>query len=132
MSARPHGPSVLVIDDDAMLRRALVRGLRRRYAVTERDDAEVALSEIANGQRYDAILCDLTLAGMSGRQFILALSCIVPAQAERAIILTGVARSAIDEELLAIVGTRFVEKPATIAEIDLVLDEIFGAHARAA
>ncbi|MBX3231531.1 MAG: response regulator [Labilithrix sp.] len=115
-----------------MLRRALVRGLKRRYSVNERDDAEVALTEIANGQRYDAIICDLTLGGMSGKQFILALDRILPEQAARALILTGVARSNVDDDLLAIIGTRFVEKPATLSEIEIVLGEILCTHARAA
>lgn len=129
---QPVGPCVLVIDDDAMLRRALVRGLKRRYTVNERDDAEVALAEIANGQRYDAIICDLTLGGMSGRQFILALEKILPEQAARAIILTGVARSTLDDDLLAVIGSRFVEKPATLSEIEIVLGDVLGAEAEAA
>ena len=119
------GPTVLVIDDDPMLRRALVRGLKRRHVVVERDDAEVALSEIANGVRYDAIICDLTLGGMTGRQFIFALHSILPEQAARTVILTGTSRATLDDPLLAIVGSRFVEKPATLSEIELVLDDVF-------
>jgi two-component system NtrC family sensor kinase len=126
------GPSVLVIDDDAMLRRALVRGLKRRHVVVERDDAEVALAEISNGVRYDAIICDLTLGGMTGRQFLFALNAILPEQAARTLILTGTSKAALDEPLLDIIGPRFVEKPATLSEIELVLDDVFVGQARAA
>jgi len=131
-SLRPVGPCILVIDDDAMLRRALVRGLKRRYTVNERDDAKVALAEIAAGQRYDAIICDLTLGGMSGKQFIVALDKILPEQAARTIILTGLSKTTLDDELLDIIGPRFVEKPATFSEIEMVLDDALGVQARAA
>jgi CheY-like chemotaxis protein len=129
---QPLGPRVLVIDDDAMLRRALVRGLKRRHEVIETDDAEVALAGIASGERYDAIICDLTLGGMTGRQFLFALHALLPEQAAKVVILSGASKSVLDEPLLDIVGPRFVEKPATLNEIELVLDDVFGAHAHAA
>jgi CheY-like chemotaxis protein len=126
------GPRILVIDDDAMLRRALVRGLKRRHTVVEHDDAEVALAEIANGARYDAIVCDLTLGGMTGRQFVLALNAILPEQAQRVIILTGVSKLTLDEAILDVIGPRFVEKPATLQEIEMVLSDVVGPTAHAA
>ena len=130
--ALDSGSRVLIIDDDAMLRRALVRGLKRRHAVVETDDAEVALAGIANGERYDAILCDLSLGGMTGRQFLVALHAILPEEAAKVVILSGTARACLDEPLLAIVGPRFVEKPATLDEIELVLEDLCRTHARAA
>jgi CheY-like chemotaxis protein len=126
------GPRVLIIDDDATLRRALARGLKRRHPVVEAHDAEVALAGIANGDRYDAILCDLNLSGMSGRQFLFALHAILPEEAGKVVILSGTAKACLDEELLAIVGPRFVEKPATFDEIELVLEDLCRTHARAA
>lgn len=126
------GPRILVIDDDAMLRRALVRGLKRRHAVVEMDDAEVALAGIANGERYDAIICDLNLGGMNGRQFVFSLQALFPEQASKVVILSGVARASLDDALLNVIGTRFVEKPATLSEIELVLCDVFGAQAHAA
>lgn len=126
------GPRVLVIDDDAMLRRALVRGLKRKHAVVEMDDAELALASIVRGDRFDAIICDLNLGGMTGRQFLLALHAIFPEQAARVVLLTGAARTSLDDTLLDIIGPRFVEKPATLGEIELVLDDVYGAQARAA
>ena len=126
------GSRVLVIDDDAMLRRALVRGLKRRHEVVERDDAETALAEIAKGARYDAIVCDLTLGGMTGRQFVLALNAILPEQAQRIIILTGLSRATLDDAVLGVIGPRFLEKPASLQELELVLGDIVGSEARAA
>lgn len=126
------GPKILVIDDDAMLRRVLTRGLRRRHVVEEREDAAVALTEILGGARYDAIVCDLGLTGMTGRQFVLSLNAIAPEQAAKVVILTGSSKDSLDEVLLAVVGSRFVEKPATLNEIELVLGEVCGARANAA
>lgn len=126
------GPRILVIDDDAMLRRALVRGLKRHHTVVEMDDAEIALAGIVSGDRYDAIICDLTLGGMTGGQFVVSLRDMLPEQADRVIILTGSSRASLDDALLEIIGPRFVEKPATLSEISLVLDDVLGARARAA
>lgn len=127
----PVGPRVLVIDDDAMLRRALVRSLKRRYEVTERDSAEVALNEIAKGERYDAIICDLNLGGMSGRQFLLELHAQLPELAAKVIILSGTSKLTLDEAVLQIIENRFVEKPATLGEIELIIGDVIAVRAAA-
>ena len=129
LSVRPPvGPRVLVIDDDAMLRRALVRGLKRRNEVVERDDAEVALNEIARGERYDAIICDLALGGMSGGQFLLELHAMLPEQAQRVVILSGTSKLTLDDDILEVLENRFVEKPATLGEIELVLGDVIAVR----
>ena len=123
-----HSPRVLLIDDDAMVRRALVRGLKRKYAVTELADAESALALIAGGARFDAILCDLNLAGMSGRDFFLYLDAKDEDQARRVVILTGNFAAGLfgDRE------PRFLEKPASMAMIDAALADLVSPDMRAA
>ncbi len=109
---------MLVIDDDEMVRKALTRALRRRYAVTEQRDAESALLMIQSGVRFDAILCDLNLNGMSGRELVLELDDTIPEQAKRVILMSGNGREAMDEELRLVVQSRFIEKPASFAQIE--------------
>ena len=125
-------PALLVIDDDRMLRRALVRVLRRKYDVTEVDDAESALALLDAGQRFDAILCDLNLQGMSGRHFVMALEAIHDVHASRVVVLSGSARDSLDEAFLTIVADRFIEKPAMAGQIEGVLADVVGQAARAA
>ncbi len=119
---------VLVIDDDDMVRRALVRGLRRKYAVTDLRDAESALALIEAGARFDAILCDLNLAGMSGPDFFLNLD---DDQANRVVILSG-NPGGMDDARFAGREPRFLEKPAPMAVIEALLMAMFDSGARAA
>lgn len=122
------GPCVLVIDDDDMVRRALVRGLRRKYAVTDLRDAESALALIEAGARFDAILCDLNLGGMSGPDFFLNLD---DEQASRVVILSG-NPDGMDDPRFAGREPRFLEKPSPMAAIEAILVDMFDHGARAA
>jgi CheY-like chemotaxis protein len=115
---------VLVIDDDEMVRRACVRALRRRYTITELRDAESALSLIRSGTRFDAILCDLNLDGMSGRELLMQLRLLHPDQARRTIIVSGSPRNSMDEHLLEAVETRYIEKPAPLSMIENVISDV--------
>jgi CheY-like chemotaxis protein len=115
-------PRVLVLDDDAALRRMITRMLRRRFEVADVADADEALALVRGGQRFDMILVDLCLDGMSGRTFCTRLREIAPDQAIRAVIHTG---SAPREE-----GERFLRKPAPAFAYDAVFDAIVGNYGR--
>jgi two-component system KDP operon response regulator KdpE len=65
--------SVLVVDDERQIRRALSLNFRARgYVVTEAVSGEAALAQIADG-RPDIVLLDLGLPGMDGITVIEAL-----------------------------------------------------------
>ncbi|MBX3209317.1 MAG: response regulator [Labilithrix sp.] len=136
-SVRPGPPSVasspciLVIDDDDMVRRALVRGLRRKYAVTDLRDAETARALITAGTWFDAILCDLNLAGMSGADFFVNLQALDEQQASRVVILSGNPDGREDPRFAGR-EPRFLEKPSSIATIEAMLVDLFHQGARAA
>ena len=125
-------PSVLLIDDDPMVRRALVRVLRRKFSVMELGDAESALDLLDQGVAFDAIVCDLNLTGMSGRSFLVTLEAMHDPHAERTIILSGTTRDCLNDPYLEGLGARFVEKPATGAQIERVLADIVRERSRAA
>ena len=62
-------PTVLVVDDDAALRRMLTLTLREYgYAVCSAADGEAALREVSLGHP-DAIILDLEMPVMGGREF---------------------------------------------------------------
>ena len=106
-----------------MVRRSLVRGLRRNRTVVDLRDAESALVLLANGERFDAIVCDMNLDGMSGREFFLALETIAEDQARRVVILSGDPTS-LDPALFGELPPRFLEKPVPVAMIEAVLAEL--------
>lgn len=56
---------VLVVDDEAPIRRALVRQLGASYDVTAADGAEAAL-RLLDEQPFDAIISDMHMPGMDG------------------------------------------------------------------
>ncbi len=125
-------PRVLLIDDDDMLRRVIVRTLKRKYTVTEARDAESALALLEGGAKFDAILCDLNLIGLSGRQFLMHLDVCDPVHADRTIILSGSPRDSMDEEFLDVIDIRFVEKPASANRIESMITHVVTGHAHAA
>ncbi|HHH31641.1 MAG TPA: response regulator, partial [Polyangiaceae bacterium] len=62
--SEPSGLRVLLVDDDAMVRRSVLRMLRD-HDVTAATSGHEALERCAE-QRFDVILCDVMMPGMSG------------------------------------------------------------------
>ena len=80
---------ILVIDDEPMLIRALARILGTVHEVTGKTDAPAALALIEGGQRYDVIICDLMMPGMSGMTFYERLQEVAPDMARRVVFASG-------------------------------------------
>jgi len=57
---------ILVIDDEPAVAAAISRMLRD-YDTSAETDPRRAVDRIAHGERFDLILCDLNMPGMSGR-----------------------------------------------------------------
>ena len=82
-------PSVLVVDDEAQLRRVLERALTRQgYRVVAAGSAETAY-ELLAVEPVDAVLLDIRLPTMSGLALYLAIVNRWPALAGRIAIMTG-------------------------------------------
>jgi two-component system NtrC family sensor kinase len=90
---------LLIIDDDSQILRALERMLRRPgYEVVTASGASEAFARLAADERFDAIVCDLHLAGMDGATFYSKLS---PMHAERVVFITGGACNGNDADFLS-------------------------------
>jgi len=81
-------PRVLVIDDDALVGKAIGRVLRP-FRVTFAQSATGALARIQAGGDFQAIVCDLFMPGMNGMQFHQELTSFAPPLASRIVFLTG-------------------------------------------
>jgi len=66
MEEKPH---VLIVEDDAFYREFLERTLMGEYTIHVAEDGRQALSKVEQ-HTFDAILCDLRLPGMSGKDLI--------------------------------------------------------------
>jgi PAS domain S-box-containing protein len=108
---QPRRARVLVIDDDEMIRTAISRALSSAHDLTSFDNATAALEAIAAGTRYDIILCDLMMPGMTGMEFYERLRVLVPEQIERLVFLTGGTFTLHAQQFLDSVPNVCLEKP---------------------
>ena len=98
---------VLVVDDDPVMHR-LMRQMLRSCEVETASGGEEALALLAGGARFDVLLCDLNMQGMSGLQFHRAL----PAELrQRLLLVTGGATSEADGRALAELSGQVLQKP---------------------
>ena len=82
-------PRVLIVDDEAALRRTLERVLRGMgYDVVTAADAQLAY-EVLDETDVDLVLLDLHMPQMSGDTFFLALVRRWPRLADRIVLMTG-------------------------------------------
>ena len=102
---------ILVVDDDPLVGGTLLRVLRSEHDVTVTDTADDALKRIADGDRFDVILCDLMMPVVTGMDFHARLSEVVPDQADRIVFLTGGAFTPSARAFLDRVRNERLEKP---------------------
>jgi DNA-binding response OmpR family regulator len=109
------GGRILIIDDEPMVRDTLGQVLvDEGYVVDTAVDGEDALDRVHEA-RPDAILLDLMMPGMNGRQFLLALR-NEPAYAEvPVLIMTAV--HGLEVNLASIGASEVVEKPFQVEDL---------------
>ncbi len=101
---------LLLIDDEPAVGSAVSRLLRNLYEVHVTQDAREALKRLSHGEKYDAILCDLMMPGMSGMDFLVELERLAPELAPRTGLMTG----GVNPQAREFVGRRareLLEKP---------------------
>ena len=81
-------PSILILDDEPGMLRAMKRWLGKRAQVTTTDDPAEALRMLAVGD-FDLVLCDCNMPRMGGFEFASAARQLVPEMAKRIVIMTG-------------------------------------------
>jgi CheY-like chemotaxis protein len=112
----PTGAIVLVVDDEADVRRVLARTLQRAgYRVVEADSAEAALATVEQ-QAVDLVLTDLQMPGMGGIGLIRELRARGTPLARRLVVCTG------SGELLADLDgagepPEILAKPCSVSEL---------------
>jgi PAS domain S-box-containing protein len=107
--AAPRG-RVLVIDDDPLVGRSMARLLQGAHEVTVLISPADAVSRLARGERWDAILCDLMMPELSGMDVEERLLETAPDVVPRIVYLTGGAFTDRAREFLA-AGRPYLEKP---------------------
>ncbi|QRN96079.1 PAS domain S-box protein [Archangium violaceum] len=80
---------ILVVDDEPYVTRALQRSLTPEHEVATVNGARAALKMLDGGSRFDLILCDVMMPGMTGMDLYAELNRFAPDQAQRVVFMTG-------------------------------------------
>lgn len=106
----PRRARILLIDDDPLIGEAVRESLLEHdvVALTRVSDA---LERLTGGERFDLILCDLMMPGMTGMELHETLLTVAPASAARMVFLTGGAFTPLAEAFLAQVPNARLDKP---------------------
>jgi CheY-like chemotaxis protein len=123
-AAEPGRARVLVVDDDARCARSLERLLGATHDVSTATSPADALTAIAGGARYDAILCDMMMPGLDGQAFYEELGEVAPELTRRVVFMSGGTFTERTEAFLRRTTAPTLEKPLLVpalrAAIDLV------------
>jgi CheY-like chemotaxis protein len=117
------GIRVLLVDDEDMIRRPMVRYLSRRGAeVLEAGDGLQALERLAGFDPH-VILADLRMPKMDGAELYARLQAERPAMAERVLFLSGDITQLAGRGLAPVARERVLVKPVELAELEQRITE---------
>jgi signal transduction histidine kinase/CheY-like chemotaxis protein len=108
---------VLIVDDDEMLLRSIVRTLANQFECIPRSSAARALQFLREDDRIDVVLTDIVMPVTNGLELYRQLESEFPALAARTIFLSGGIRSEELRATIADTGRPTTAKPFEIAEL---------------
>ncbi len=120
---------ILIVDDEPMVGEALRRMLRG-HEVEVVTRAREALALVLEGRRFDVIVCDLMMPGMSGMDLHAELSIMAPEQAARMIFMTGGAFTPRAQAFLDDTRNPQLDKPISAKQLRATIQEMVGTPRR--
>jgi PAS domain S-box-containing protein len=125
-AAAPRALRILVVDDEEVIRRGVIRYLQRRgHTVAEAAEGLAALHALDDAEAeggFDVILSDLRMPGLGGEEFMERLREQGNGYEHRLVFLTGDAASPDAARLLAASKIPVLIKPIGLNEIALVVE----------
>ncbi len=122
---------VLVVDDEPLFSRALIRMLSSDYTVVAVEDPRDALRRVQAGERYDVVLSDVNMPNLTGVELHDAIEKVSPDLAARMIFVTGGAFGTAREFLERMKG-RVLEKPVDPAQVHAAIGGLLRAGSASA
>jgi CheY-like chemotaxis protein len=101
---------VLVVDDDEAICRLVTRLLAAEFTVVATTSAREALRMLVSTEPFDVILCDLSMPGMHGTEFLEHVDLLGAGLARRVVFMTG-ASGELPAEHRATSSGHVVDKP---------------------
>ena len=120
-SATSRRGRVLVVDDEPLIGRVLRTALKSEHEVVVVQSAAAALEVLAQGDRFDVVLCDLVMPDISGPEFYSKVSLRWPRVAARVVFMTGGALTPRTVEFIKCVPTSVLSKPFALDELRRVV-----------
>src|ERR1700693_2787894 len=126
MTARHEKAAILIVEDEAKMRRLLALRLGEEgFVVHSAADAEAGLQLLVR-EKPDLVVTDLRLPGMSGLEFLQAVKRVNAALPVVVMTAYGTVESAVQ---VAKAGpTHFLTKPFSLAELVLVIRKELDSH----
>ncbi len=119
--AQPPPPGqrgrVLVVDDDSSLVASLRRCLENDHDVDTELNGRCALERIRAGERFDAIISDLSMPDVTGNQLYTWLETENPQQARKVIFMTAGVLSHETMQFAGKMAGRLFEKPLDLSQL---------------
>jgi CheY-like chemotaxis protein len=123
-SAGPRRGNILVVDDEPLVGRLVVRALGRAHRVIAVTSGPAALALLTAGERFDLVLCDITMPEMTGMDLFDRVQALDESQAVRMVFLTG---GAVSERAQAFMdGHVVLEKPFDLRDLEALVKERVG------
>ena len=116
--------TVLVVDDETTLRNALLRFLGRRGIQGEGVSDGAEALRVLQQRRFDVIVSDVRMPGMSGREFLATLQRDRPDLVSRVVFSTGDTFAPDTAALLKEAGVPTVTKPFDFTMLERVIREV--------
>ena len=126
-----RGLRVLVVDDEPLFCRAVVRMLSPGHAVVAVEDPREALRRIELGERFDVVLSDIHMPGLSGIELHAAVERVAPELAARMLFVTGGAFGSTAADFLDRMKGRVLEKPLEASQIQAAIGGLLRPRAEA-
>ena len=116
--------TVAVIDDEVGIGDIIQRALKRTHDVDIFLEGVQIIDALEQGAAYDAILCDLYMPGMSGRDIYDILAENWPEQAQKMIFMSGATTEEVRGSVLKGVDNGMIRKPFQLKELRAAVDEM--------
>ncbi|WP_309671982.1 PAS domain S-box protein [Gemmatimonas sp.] len=123
---------ILIVDDEELIVRSIVRTLGGAHDVVGVTAAREALALMQAGDRFDVILCDIMMPEMTGGELHAELLRTLPDQAHRLIFLTGGAFTPSAQAFLSKSSNLHIEKPFAPLQLREAVQGVLRDRLRAA
>ena len=112
-----------------MILSMLERGLADQHDVITVASGEEALARLRGGTRFDVVLCDIMMPGMTGIETYDEIERLAPEQARRMVFLTGGVFTPEAQAFLDGQTRPILEKPFVMGTVAALVDAVAAASA---